>query len=357
MNIKRTRNWLLSAAIALGAAGFGTTATFAQERDHEKEVRMADVPRDAREAIDKERGNREIRKIEHVYRNGNEWYRATVDDRGNKSTEIRVTPTGKTLSEQQIRDFETRRGNDNDRRTTRDNDRRDDRSDEKQIRLGGLPREAREVVDKERGRNEVKAVYEVRRGDRTFYRVIIDDRNGDRMLRVSENGKLLEESDIREVRTAGANVGGGVRRGVDDDGDHVSFERLPGEVKTVIAREAGSDKVGDVYRYERRGRTIYEADLNSGTRTRVIKVDENGRILSEKDDTPEGRRSVQFSELPGAVKSGLASEVNERDITRVVQVTRDGKTFYRARVEKGGEPRWVTVDERGRVSDEFNPRR
>src|SRR5436190_511841 len=233
MNIKRSRNWLLSAAIALGAAGFGTSAVYAAPRDREEEVRMADIPR-----------------------------------------------------------------------------------------------EARDTIDKERGRNDVKAVYEVRREGRTFYRAIIDDRNGDRMLRVSENGKLLDESDIREVRTAGEKFAG-VRRGVDDDGDHVSFDRLPGEVKTVIAREAGSDRVGDVYRYSRRGTTIYEADINSGTRTRVVRVNENGKVLSETDDTPEGRRAVSFSDLPGAVKSGLASQVNERDITRVVQVTRNGNTFYR----------------------------
>jgi len=357
MNIKRTRNWLLSAAIAMGAAGFGTSAAYAAPRDREEEVRMADIPRSVRETIDKERGNREIKHIEHVFRDGNEWYRATITQRGNKDQVIRVAEGGKLLSEESVRD-----GAANERNTRAIDRDRDDRSNEKQVRLASVPRDVRDVIDKERGRNEVKAVYEVNRDGRTFYRAIIDDKNGDRMLRVSENGKLLEESDIREVRTAVGNLAGdrgdrGVRRGVDDDGDHVSFDRLPGEVKTVIAREAGSDKVGDVYRYERRGRTIYEADLNSGTRTRVLKVDENGRVLSEKDDTPEGRRAVQFGDLPGAVKSGLASEVNERDINRVVQVTRDGKTFYRARVEKGGEPRWITVDERGRVSDEFNSRR
>jgi len=345
MSTNRTKRWILSAAIALGAASF-TPAAFAAPRDRDENVRMAELPRDLRQAIDKERGSKDIKAIQHVVRDGNEFYRVTLDERGGKDRVYRFSENGKLLGEDTVSDRDVRRS-------------AVDNGDEKQIRLANAPRDVRETIDKERGNKDVKAVYEVRRGTQTFYRAIIDDRNGDRMIRVGDNGKLLSEQDIREVRTAGAAIGGrSVRRGVDDDGDRVNFDRLPGEVKTAIAREAGSDKVGDVYRYDRRNGSVYEADIESGTRTRVVRVNENGRIVSETDDTPEGRASVSFRELPGAVKSGLASKVNENQIGRVVQVTRNGKTYYRARVEdKGRDPYWVTVDDSGRVSNEFDRNR
>ena len=346
MNTNRTKRWILSAAIAMGAASFAPSASFAAPRDADEPARMSSIPRDVREAIDKERGNREIKSLQRVVRDGHEFYRVTLEERGGHDRIYRFNENGKLLGEDTVSDRDVRRSE-------------VENSDEKQIRLANAPRDVRETIDKERGRNDVKAVYEVRRGGQTFYRAIIDDRNGDRMIRVGDNGKLLSEQDIREVRTAGAAIGTrSVRRGVDDDGDRVAFDRLPGEVKTAIAREAGSDKVGDVHRYDRRNGSIYEADIESGTRTRVIRVNENGRVVSETDETPEGRQSVNFRELPGAVKSGLASHVSEDKIARVVQVTRNGKTYYRARVEeRGRDPYWVTVDDSGRMSNEFDRNR
>jgi len=347
MKIKRTKNWILSAAIALGAAGFSTgNAALAapRDRDRDENTRMNDLPRDVRESIDRERGNRDIKALQHVVRNGDEFYRVTLDERGNKDRVYRFSTNGKLLGEDTVTDRDIRNS-------------AVDNGDERQIRLANVPRDARETIDRERGNRDVKSVYEVRRGNQTFYRAIIDERNGDKMIRVGDNGKLLGDQDVREVRDA-RTAGATLRRGVDDDGDRVSFERLPGEVKTAIAREAGSDRVGDVYRYDRRGGSVYEADVEGGGRTRVIRVNDNGRVVSEADDTPEGRQTVSFNDLPGAVKSAIASKVNENQVARVIRVTRGGDTYYRARVEeRGRDPYWITVDDRGRENRDFDARR
>jgi hypothetical protein len=338
MNVNRTKKWILSAAIALGAAGFSTGGAVAAPRDRDENTRMADLPRDVRESIDRERGSRDIKALQHVVRNGDEFYRVTLDDRGGKNRVYRFSPGGKLLGEDTVTDRDIRESVVNG-------------SDERQIKLANAPRDVRETIDRERGNRDVKAVYEVRRGNQTFYRAIIDERNGDKMIRVGDSGKLLSDQDVREVRTAGAVI----RRGVDDDGDRVNFDRLPGEVKTAIAREAGSDRVGDVYRYDRRGGSVYEAEVNTGSRTRVIRVNENGRVVAESDGTAEGRRTVSFNDLPGAVKSAIASKVNENQVARVVQVTRGGDTYYRARVEeRGRDPYWITVDDRGRETRDFD---
>jgi hypothetical protein len=341
MNKHKTKAWLLSAAMAAGIASLApTTSLFAAERDREEWVKYEDVPRAVRSTLDEQRGRRDIKRIDHVWRDGREFYRATINDKGTGDTIIRVSDTGKVLSSEQANDRDSR------------GERRDE---ETQVKYNSLPDRVKEVVDRERGNRDVKAIYRVNRGDQTFYRAVIDERNGDRMIRVSEGGRLLSEEDIRDARTAG----GTVRRGVEDDGDRVAFDRLPGEVKAAIGREAGGGRVEDVYRYQRRGSTIYEADVPApGGRTHVVRVNQDGRLLSERDDAPEGRRSVRFDELPGPVKDAIGRDANRNQINRVVQITQGGKTYYRAQVQEGRDrdPSWITVDENGRRVNDFDRR-
>src|SRR5207244_13634643 len=169
---------------------------------------------------------------------------------------VRVDPNGKSVSRDAVADVSMG----NERRDVGGGDVRDD---ERQMKFSSLPERVKDALDRERGNRELKSIYEVNRNGRIFYRAIIDERNGDRVVRVGENGKLLSEEDVREVRTAGSTA----RRGVEDDGERIAFDRLPGEVKTVIGREAGPDRVGDVFRYDRRGRSTYEAEINSSNGT------------------------------------------------------------------------------------------
>src|SRR5439155_1421490 len=134
-----------------------------------------------------------------------------------------------------------------------------ERDREEWIKYEDTPREVKRALDRERGNHEIKRIDHVFRNGREFYRANIDTEGEDGVVRVGEIGKLLSEEDVREVRTAGSTV----RRGVEDDGERIAFDRLPGEVKTVIWREAGPDRVGNVYRYDRRGRSTYEAAINS----------------------------------------------------------------------------------------------
>jgi hypothetical protein len=341
MKFSKTKAWLLSAAMAAGVAGFAPTAS---ARDREENVRYDDLPRDVRRSVDEQRGRREVRTVQLVERDGREFYRVTIDDKGRGDTELRFNRDGKLLSSDSTGDT-----------VRRDRDRNDnDLGEEREVRFATLPREVQRVMEQERGNRELKAVYKVDRDNRTFYRGIINERNGDRMIRVSEAGKILGDEDIREVRTASgrwepdrSDRSGGVRRSTNDsDGERIAFDRLPGEVKTALGREAGSDRIREVVQYQRRGQTMYRAEVTSGDRTRLVRVNENGRIVSEQDDTEPGRENVNFRDLPGDVKSAIGAELNADQIERVTQITRDGRTYYRA-VDRSGKS--ITVDERGRA--------
>lgn len=350
-SIKRTL--VLAAAMTLGVAGVvPTSSTLAADRDRDEWVKYADVPKAVQRTIDNERGKNDLKRIDRVVRDGHEFYRATIDTRGSDMV-IRIDPSGKVLGSDNARDK-----NDTDYRgVARDVDRTAD--NERQIKFAQLPRDVQDTVEKERGNREIKSIYSVNRDGRVFYRIIINERGGeDRMLRISEGGKVLGDQDIPDDNRA--RTATGVRRGVDDfDSERIAFDRLPGEVKAALGREAGSGRVTNVIKYRgTRGHDVYQAEVDTGGRVSQVRVDDRGRVLSETDATPEGRVNVRFEDLPGAVKDAIGREVRRDDIRYISQITRDGKTFYRIAVEKGRDrqPDYLTVSDNGRIVNDLDRR-
>jgi hypothetical protein len=347
MKLNKTKTWLLSAAMTFGVSALTPVFVLAADRDREEWVKYEDVPRDVKRTLDKERGSHDIKRIDHVVRDGREFYRATIDTKGDDAV-IRVSPTGQVMSRQETRD-EPVTGERRDVSVSRGT--RDSRDDTTVVKYASLPERVKETLDRERGNRDVKIIYLTRNGDRTYYNAVVDERNGDRSVRINEGGKLLSEEDIREARTASGRYDStaDIRRSIDDDGERVAFDRLPGDVKTTLGREAGQDRVGNVYRYDRRGGPVYEAEVYSPVGTRVIRVNENGRVVSEDNATPEGRRNVRFDDLPGRVKESLGRDI-PRGASRVVEITQNGRTYYRAQTDKGT---WITVDDQGREVRDF----
>jgi len=372
MNMKRTKAWLLSAVIAGGIAGLapvgGTALAQRSDRSGEEWVKYEDVPRAVRNAIDSERGRYDVKRIDHVQRDGREFYRATIDSKGGEDTVIRVNREGRILSRDEIRDSDERRDyRGSSRGTSRDNT---DATDGTLVKYNSLPNRVKDALDQERGGRDVKSIYQSSRRGETVYRATINDRVGDRLVTINENGRVIDTQG-GDARTAGGRYDDdrssdrgsdrssrssrGARRDVYDDrpeysyrnsGEYIDYDRLPGEVKTVIGREAGSDRVRDVSRFSNGRRTVYEAVVGTRDDSRVIRVDENGRLLSDpKDDFGSGRRGVSFRNLPGEVKTAIGSEIN--DVERVTEFTRGGRTFYRATGANGDT---VVVDERGRIA-------
>jgi len=339
MRFQRARAWLLSIVVGTGLAG--VVPAFALARDREEQVKYEDTPREVRQTLDRERGRYDIKRIDHVVRDGRSFYRATIDNKGGTDTVVRVGDNGKVLSSAEVGDPGERR----------------DAGDTTVVKYNSLPARVKDALDRERGGRDLKIIYEVRRGDRHYYNAIVDERNGDRSVRINDDGKLLGEEDLREVRTAGARYDSAdLRRGYEDDGERIAYDRLPGEVKTTIGREAKGERVGNVYRYDRRGSTVYEAEVYGPNGTHVVRVNENGRVVSDTDSTAEGRRSVRFEDLPGAVKDAIGHDIPRDRLTRVVEITQDGRTYYRAQMDNGRDrdPTWVTVDSSGRTVRDFD---
>jgi len=349
MQFKKAKALILSAAMTVGVAGLTPSFAFAKDKDRDEQVKYNDTPRAVRETLDKERGRHEIKRIDHVQRNGQEFYRATIDTKGSEDTVVRVNPSGKVLSTEAIDDSNYKSGHTSSAR--RDIN---DRDESTVVKYNSVPARVRDVLDRERGNRDFKIIYHVNKDGRDYYNAIVDERNGDRSVRVSADGRLLSEEDLREVHTAGGRYEGsdtGVRRSTGDSydlprgGERMDYDRLPGQVKTEMGRELGRDRVADVYRYESRGATIYEAETTNG---RIVRVDSSGRVVNADRAYENGDR-ISMERLPGEVKSVLGREAGQDRVREVYKYERNGRTIYEADISGPNGNRTVRVDENGRL--------
>jgi len=253
MNVKS--KWLLAAALTVGVGAVVPQSTYAQNRNRNRpvaaqddrdsdQIKYAQLPKDVKETVDKERKNHELKRIDRVKdENGQDFYRVTIDEKGTDKV-IRVAPTGRLLSEQDRAD-RNRPADRSDRAADRGGD-----DGSRQVRYNALPGPVKETLDKQRGQREVKRIDDVRRGGgQDFFRAVIDTRGSDKVVRIAPDGRLLsaqaakDENVKREIR---------VGRG-ESNADVVDFDRLPGPVKTEIGRLAKSDDVQEVVKLERGG--------------------------------------------------------------------------------------------------------
>src|SRR2546423_14543816 len=80
-----------------------------------------------------------------------------------------------------------------------------------------------------------------------------------------------------------------------------------------------------------------------GTATLVARAE-------DKDKAEENEKATSLDRIPAAAKDALVKEVgDEKKIDKVVEGTRDGKTYYEAQWKDGDKKMEVQVDADGKV--------
>src|SRR5580765_3177355 len=118
------------------------------------------------------------------------------------------------------------------------------------------------------------------------------------------------------------------------DENRVDYGQVPGDVKRAIEPNLNSgDKVTDVYKYNRGGRTIYVAYTND---ERIIRADDRGNLMSVKSTDDEAdasnRTAVKYNSLPGEVKDTLGKEAKGHPM-EIYKVSQNGKTNHVAYID------------------------
>ena len=244
-----------------------------------------------------------------------------------------------------------------------------DSSNRTAVKYNNLPGEVKDTLGKE-AKGHPMEIWKVNRSGKTEYIANIDDNEGTHRMRVDNNGNIIDRpvllSDRGDTRDRNSRIDSrdtrddiDARRREDrsrytSEGEKLTFENLPGQVKQTVGQEMGQDKVSDVLKLRRNGRDVYRIEIESPDRARTIWVDENGKMLKELNDTEEGRQRVNFNELPGSVKSAMIKEAHDQQPNRVWQVTRGRDTTY---VGEASDGHLVRIDSDGKViSHDANPK-
>ncbi len=69
---------------------------------------------------------------------------------------------------------------------------------DKELRYAELPEAVKKTVNEQRGKHELKMIQFVERGERKFYRVTINEKGNDKVIRVDEGGKLIDEKEVKD---------------------------------------------------------------------------------------------------------------------------------------------------------------
>ncbi|HYE18953.1 MAG TPA: PepSY-like domain-containing protein [Tepidisphaeraceae bacterium] len=230
---------------------------------------------------------------------------------------------------------------------------------EVQVRYATLPAAVKESLDKERGAREVKSIYRVERDGRVFYRATIDSKGSDTQVRFAEDGKVLSEARTADESTPAARpreTAPAARPAADRRGTAVDYDRLPGAVRSGIARAAGSGTVKSVERLGSGANTTYRAEVGNKERDWAVTVDEDGKLVNRAEDSDNSKIVASYDSLPGKVKAAVTREAGAAKVGTVMQISRDKDTYYRVQILEGrGDGRWITVNDDGKPVD-YTPR-
>src|SRR5258706_4073426 len=67
------------------------------------------------------------------------------------------------------------------------------------VKYDDVPRRVREVLDRERGRREIKQILEIRIDGKTYFRTLIDERGADRVLLRSDSGRIVKVCEVPDL--------------------------------------------------------------------------------------------------------------------------------------------------------------
>jgi len=345
--------WILSSVVSLTLMGVAPSV-FAADRDNnriqirdENRVDYGQVPGDVKRAIEPNLNSGD--KVTDVYkynRGGRTIYVAYTND----ERIIRADDKGNLIS-------------------VKSTDDEADSSNRTAVKYNNLPGEVKDTLGKE-AKGHPMEIWKVNRNGKTEYVANIDDNEGTHRVRVSNNGEIIDRpvllSDRGDTRDRNSRIDNRDRRDdidaqrradrsrYNNEGEKLSFENLPGQVKQTVGSEMGQDKVTDVLKLRRNGRDVYRVEIEGADRARTIWVDENGKMMKDLNDTEEGRQRVNFNELPGNVKSAMLREAHDQQPSRVWQVTRGRDTTY---VGEASDGHLVRIDSNGKViSHDANPK-
>lgn len=326
--------------ISVFAFSFIAPSAGADQRHPDIWIKYDELPRRVREIADRERGNRDIKQVLEMRRDGKVYFRILIDERG-ADRAIFVSEGGRIVKASDVPDVQIGEG-----------------SFEKWVKFEDLPRPVRATLDRERANRQVKQIMFVRRDNREFYRAIIDARGDDLAIRINNAGKLLSIDEVDDIAI-------GSREASRYDTDRERWMRLddvPREVKRVIDNERDGRPIKQIVYVERNGRVFYRVIIDDRRGDKFLRIAEDGYVYADDavpdvafgpggfDSNRYGHETwIKYADLPWNVRQALDRERRGRDVKEIMYVRRGDFTFYRCIIDTRGDDIAIRISDSGRV--------
>lgn len=212
------------------------------------------------------------------------------------------------------------------------------KDEEKNIKYRDLPEPVKKAVDQERGKDDVKQITVVNRDGHEFYRVTINTKGADKVIRVEPGGKVVDEKAAADKGPEREAKPHEAKATASEMGPASEFDSFPGKVKEATMREARQYvKVLGAMHYTHKGDELYKTRVSDGNRERILVVKADGSLYADIDDTDKGKGEVAWDKVPSAPRTAIGAEAGPNKVAHVYQITRDGKTYYRVFLDNGHE--------------------
>jgi len=266
--MNRTTHRLLAAALTLGAFSF-TPTTFAKEKkddrpqaaESEVQVKYASLSKPVKESLDKARGDREIKSIYRVERDGRVFFRATIDFKG-ADHHFRIAEDGGILGEAATDDTSKPEAPARNTGIVPPKARPAAVEEGTVVDFNKLSGPAKMGIAGQAKANRIKEVRRIGSGKNEVYKAEVGNDVRNWLITVDATGKVLSEVEDTDNSKLVA-----------------SFDSLPGPVKVGVIREARGAKVGKVMQISRAKETYYRIELLTSPEPRWITVNDDGKAV------------------------------------------------------------------------------
>jgi uncharacterized membrane protein YkoI len=120
----------------------------------------------------------------------------------------------------------------------------------------------------------------------------------------------------------------------------VKMESLPPAVQAAVKQQGVGATIKGLTKETAKGKTTYEAELTVNGHGKDISFDSTGKVISVEEE-------VAIDSIPAAARDAINKAVGAGKLTRVEQVTENGKTSYEAAIKRGSKSSEFTVDASG----------
>lgn len=134
--------------------------------------------------------------------------------------------------------------------------------------------------------------------------------------------------------------------------EKVQFEQLSPQVQSAIRAQVGSERIEDIDRETRNGRTVYEVGFKRNGQHTEIQVEDpgNNTAATPARSTQLDSRKISYNELPPSVKAAADAHLAGAEVNDVDRQVKNGQVTYEIGFKRNNGPQQeLLLSEHGNV--------